>query len=226
MSVGVDLKKILNQSVNKKERLKKSGLPIGVSYGPYNSFKKIEEMVSKQNRDSVIYFIRCVPKNYQKNSNLQIERLNKITWKEAKNFYNNLSGDSDNYSVQLFEIWDAEYKGGIVINNGRVMVDLEKDDKFYSKKNEIKKIKGASLDVTGQETNQISLHFNYLNNPNAEEKEIMIKAIKYLNPNLKREKFEQLKVYADFYYSYEHGFKFFDYFEGKEVDDYTSFKKI
>ena len=99
-------------------------------------------------------------------------------------------------------------------------LELEEGDKFFAKGDELKEVKGASMDLSGIH-GQVGGHFKYLNDPTEEQKEVMMKAIKYLNPTLDRELFEKLKVYADFYFSPEHGFKFVDYFEGKDVDIFT-----
>ena len=225
ITIGNSADEILEQSQNKKERIEKSGLPTGTIYGPYDSFEEIEKVVSLEKRKDTRYFVRCVPKNYKKNSNLEIKRINNVNYDQAKELYGKILEDKENYTVTLLEIWEPEYSGGVVINQGRVMIDLEKGDKFYSKEDSPEEIKGASLDVSGQETRETNIHFDYSNDPTKKEKEIMMEAIKYFNPELNRDIFEQLKIYTDFYYSSKYGFKFVDYFEGEKADKYTLFKK-
>lgn len=224
LRLGDSLESILKQSVAKKERLKNSGLPIGISYGPFDSFEEIDKSVPIEQRDKTVYFLRCVPKDYKPGKDSKIERFYNVNYNQAKNYFKQISIDSKEYTAELFEIWEPDYSGGLIINNGRVMIDLEKGDRFYSKENEDEN-KGANLDLTGHETSKTGIHFEYNNNPTNEEKEIMLEALKYINPYLDRELFERLKIYAEYFYSHKEGFKFVDYLEGKEADKYSSFNK-
>jgi|GEM_PF-3937332 len=221
-----ELERVLINAGTKKSRLENSGLPIGVSYGPFDSWSDIEQAVPNNKRDNIQYFIRCVPKDYETRSKLTISRLPNASWLEVKEYYDRLSGGSDKYTIQLFETWQPDYSGGLVINNGRVMVDLEQGDKFFYKKEDDKSQPvGATMDVSGQESGKFDLHFNYANNPTDEEKQIMLQTVKYLNPQLDRELFEKLQVYADYFYSREHGFKFVEYWEGEEAKKYIGFNR-
>ena len=103
LPLGMNLSKMLKLSANKPERLRESGLPMGISYGPFASFDDLEKTVPEKERDKVKYFIRCVPKNYQENQKLGIKRKEDITWEEAKKFYSDLPEGSSKFSVQLFE---------------------------------------------------------------------------------------------------------------------------
>ena len=206
----------------KKERLEKSGLPYGISYGPYDTFEEIEKEIP-ESKINKTYFIKCIPKNKYRNE-IPVLRKPKISLEEAKKYFKDISEGSNKYKIHLFETWEPDYSGGIVINSGRVMVDLEKGDRYFIKE-EVEKVLGASLDTKGDETG-IDIHFSYQNEPLPEEKEIMMKALKYLNKDLKRDKFEEMEIYADFMYSRKNGFKFIDYFEGENAKKYTSRPKM
>ena len=225
--LGKSVDAIKNEAINKGDRLLESGLPVGVTYGPVDSFAEMESLVTEDIRDKIKYFIRCVPKKFKEGADLEIKRKPFITFAEAKDFYNQISVNGDQYTVTLFETWVPEYSGGIIIYNGVVKVELESGDRFFTRPEgkSVDPVKGADIDVTGLETGKIDIHFNYHANPTDEEKRIMLEAVRFFNQDLKREDFENEKIFTEFFYSRVNGFKFVEYFEGEEADFWVKFNK-
>lgn len=227
LDIGKKVDDIKNETAQKSDRLLECGLPVGVTHGPVDSFVEMEKLITEDIRDRIKYFIRCVPKVFTKNSPLAIQRKPFVTFAEARDFYNQISADGGQYTVTLFETWEPEYSGGIMVNNGAVKVEIEQGDRFFTRPEgkPVAPVKGADIDVVGQETGKIDIHFNYHANPTEEEKKIMIEAVKYLNQDLNREGFENRKLFTEFFYSRINGYKFVEYFEDEAADFWVRFKK-
>lgn len=196
-------------------------------YGPSDNFEHVYKQIPDNKKNDYKYFIRCVPKDFKNQDILQIQRKAGISLTEAEEFYNQLPNGPDLYTVQLFETWQPDYSGGLIINQGLVKIDLHEGDKYFiePKGEQIDRVRGASMDIDGVESDKFDIHLNYGNSPTEAEKLIMVNTIKYFNHDLSRDKFRELKLFTDFYYSRENGYKFIDYFEGAAADFWVRFNK-
>lgn len=126
---------------------------------------------------------------------------------------------ADNYSVEIREHWEPDYSGTIISNgSGSTIVEqvkgshanLEKLPLADQKHNATEGVKKIQID-----TERADLHFMDEGQPTAEEKTIMIDALKYFTSEITREKLEQLKIYAEYCYAAEHGYRFIDVADSK-----------
>lgn len=198
------LNQIMQENEYKQERLKAFGLPTFASYGPKNSLAEVVELVPKDKIDSTTerFLVRCAPKDLS--SDLKIERTKNITWAEVEKFIEQLPGSSEHYTVEVREDWNSDY-GGTIIGDGAgsIVSEIVKGNLLNIEKKGLGEIKKGQLNLG-------DIHFHYQGDPTDDEKQIMIGALKYFVPDLDREKLQRLKLYTEYAYSIDHGYRFFE----------------
>jgi len=200
------LKELIIENEQKQKRLRAFNLPTFATYGPTNSFTETAELIPQEKKTSASerFLVRCAPKNLM--SNTKIERTLNITWSEVEKFVEQLPEGKDNYTVEIREHWNADYGGAIVGDgNGHVILELVKGNLTNIDKKGLGEIKKGELNIE-----RADIHFKYDGQPTDAEKQVMIGALKYFIPDLDREKLEQLNLYAEYAYSKDHGYRFFE----------------
>lgn len=191
----------------KQERLRKYGLPTFTTWGPTESLAETAKLIPddwKKIPSPHLFLVRCAPKNLQ--SNLKIERTVNITWPEIEAFVKGLPGGEENYTVEIRENWVADCSGTIIADGrGKIMAEIAEGSLAELEDKGLTEIKKAQIDLGSGD-----MRFRYSENISPDEQKIFLEALKYFIPNLTREDLEKLKIYTEFCYSKEHGFKFFE----------------
>ncbi|MCF7833913.1 MAG: hypothetical protein K9L98_03665 [Candidatus Pacebacteria bacterium] len=195
------------ENVSKEKRLKESGLPINVSYRKKSFLKLLPEKVKDKK-----YFVRI------KKADNKVARHGGLSYQEAVELLTTLDEKTD---VLIFETFKPLYSGGIVINDGHVIIEMTDQDSYFLNNDSIYYV--AELDTQGT-TGKIDISFRYKNNPSEEQKKFLMEICKFFNKSLKREDFENKKLYADFFINLDEqgstNISFVDYFEGEQAKKY------
>ncbi|MFA6520155.1 MAG: hypothetical protein WCT44_00955 [Candidatus Paceibacterota bacterium] len=196
---------LMADNESKQERLRNYRLPTFTTWGPTESLTETTKLIPEsQKTPGHRFLVRCAPKNLQ--SNLKIERTMNITWPEIGVFVRQLPGGEENYTVEIREHWNADYGGAIIANGaGKIIAEIAEGNLAELENKDSRDIKNAQIDLGVGD-----IHFKYSENTSLPEKEIMIGALKYFTPTVTREGLEKLKIYTEFAYSKEHGYKFFE----------------
>lgn len=193
--------KLIAENEEKQARLEKFHLPTFVNYGVFNDLDSALAAIPANKKDEK-FLVRCAPKKPE----LTIQRIKSVSLDEIANFVNNLPNGKENYTIELREYWNANYGGTIVGDGkGKIIIEMAEEGRAELEKATAEKIKSGSWDA---KSSGISFHWN--EESTDKEKGIMIEAIKFFSPMLKRNELEKLKIYAEFVYSAENGFKFID----------------
>lgn len=197
---------LIHENEAAKRRIIEEGLPTFAIYGPRDSLERVEKLIPKSERDSPdrLFLVRCAPRKMS--SKLQIQRNMGIPWEQVVNFVGHLPGGKENYTVEVREHWNADYAGAIIGNGGgKVLMEMIKGDLVNLDKKGDKEIMNARYD-----TNQFDFGFSYTEGMTEEQRQIMIGALRYVMPEITRENLGKLKIYLEFAYKKEYGYRFLD----------------
>lgn len=197
--------KFMIDNESKQERLHDYRLPIFATWGPTASLNETANLIPESQKSPENRFlVRCAPRNLQ--SNFKIERTMNITWPEVSLFIKELPGGEENYTVEIREFWDADYGGAIIADGkGKIITEIASGNLSDFEEKSSKDIKNAQIDLGVGD-----IHFQYSENVLPPEKEIMLGALKYFIPQMVRQNLEELKIYTEYAYSKEHGYRFFE----------------
>ncbi|MBU1038819.1 hypothetical protein KKC17_01080 [Patescibacteria group bacterium] len=215
--------KLLKENEEKQDRLKKYRLPTYATTGTHSSLEEAISYIPENKWGVEKFLVRCVPKN---NGGLKIQRCRNISLEEVINFVNNLPEGKNNYFVEIREHWEPNYSGTIISDGDGSTV--------------IEQVKGSHANLENQSiatptinpetgikkleinNNRFDLHFVSQGEPNLEEKNIMLEALRYFTPEINRKKLEKLKVYTEYCFSNKYGYRFIDIADN---DYWTNLKK-
>jgi len=207
-----ETERLLKENEEKQERLRAYQLPTFATTGTCSSLEEAISLIPENKWGVEKFLVRCLPRN--NNDNLNIQRARNVSLDEVADFVNNLPGGRDNYLVEIREHWEPDYAGTIISDgNGSTVIEQVKGahanienqsavDPSHNIKDGIKKIEINA--------NHFDLHFVSQGQPDLEEKNIMIDALKYFTHEISRENLEELKIYTEYCFSKKYGYKFID----------------
>lgn len=208
-----EVDRLMTDNESKYERLHKYGLPTFFTWGPTESFEETAKLIPDSWKEipktleipARRFLVRCAPKNLH--SALKIERTMNITWPEVATFIKQLPGGKENYTVEIREHGNADYAGTIIANGkGKIMTEISSGNLAEQENKGISDIKNARIDLS----DGVDIHIKYSENSSEFEKNIILGALKYFTPELSRKNLEELKIYTEFSYSKEQGYRFFE----------------
>ena len=197
---------LIQENETKGRLLERYELPTFAVYGPCESLDKVAELIPEEIRSSQVqrFLVRCAPK--RADSGLHIERNMDIPWENVVEFVHDLPGGAEQYTVEIREHWKADYAGAIIGNGeGKILMEMIKGDLVSLDK------KSSSEMMEGRyDAGQSDIRFHYTDDMTENQRGIMIGALKHVLPELTRESLEKLRIYLEFAYHKDNGYRFLD----------------
>ncbi len=206
----------LKQNEKRRKRLEELRLPVFKVHGPADSLEVIKDSILPEGRVGEKFYVRCVPKDLSLGGRKSIKD---VTWKEAESFVRKLPKCEGGYNIEVREYWRPDYVGSIVVDDeSRIVMELAKGDAGIGSAGP-GELTHASLDLgSGQIGFKWQGALTSVANGKIEEsgdlkkeQRIMLAALRYLAPDISRDKLEKIRsIYVEFVFSEKHGFCFID----------------
>lgn len=211
-----EIGELIEENEAKQERLKNFALPTVTAWGPRASFEELTQLIPEDKRTSATekFLIRCSPKDQR--GQLKLKRQFGLNWSETVAFADDLVGGKENYNIEIRHDPVPEYSGTIIADGeGRLVLEWAKGRHADMEKKGLGEIKKAEFN---NNANPGQIHLEYEGEATTEEKNIALGALKYFTPEIKREALENLNIYAEWSYSKENGYWFFEATSEKDKD--------